>query len=211
MNENFCRLHEDGILYRANRLVNWCVRLNTTLSNLEVDQKQLTGRTLLNVPGYDAKEKFEFGVLTSFAYPIEGSDEKLIVATTRPETMLGDTAIAVHPDDARYKHLHGKFAVHPFVERRIPILADTMVDLEFGTGAVKITPAHDPNDYEVGQRHKLEFINILNDDGTFNSNAGEAFKDMKRFHARVAVVKALQEKGLFVEAKDNAMQIPICR
>ncbi|KAF9076843.1 tRNA synthetases class I-domain-containing protein [Rhodocollybia butyracea] len=210
VNENFCRLHEDGVLYRANRLVNWCVRLNTTLSNLEVDQKQLTGRTLLNVPGYDAKEKFEFGVLTSFAYPIEGSDEKLIVATTRPETMLGDTAIAVHPDDARYKHLQGKFAVHPLVERRIPILADTMVDMEFGTGAVKITPAHDPNDYEVGQRHKLEFINILNDDGTFNSNAGEAFKGMKRFHARVAVVKALQEKGLFVEAKDNAMQIPIC-
>lgn len=96
-------MHEDGVLYRANRLVNWCVQLNTTLSNLEVDQKQLTGRTLLNVPGYDPKEKFEFGVITSFAYPIDGSDEKIIVATTRPETMLGDTAIAVHPDDARYK------------------------------------------------------------------------------------------------------------
>lgn len=101
--ETFCRLREDGIIYRANRLVNWCVRLNTTLSNLEVEQKQLTGRTLLNVPGYDAKEKFEFGVITSFAYPIENSDEKIIVATTRPETMLGDTAIAVHPDDPRYK------------------------------------------------------------------------------------------------------------
>ncbi|KAJ3874087.1 tRNA synthetases class I-domain-containing protein [Lentinula edodes] len=208
--ENFCRLHEDGILYRANRLVNWCVRLNTTLSNLEVDQKQLSGRTLLNVPGYDAKEKFEFGVITSFAYPIEGSDEMLIVATTRPETMLGDTAIAVHPDDMRYKSLHGKFAVHPFVDRRIPIIADSMVDMEFGTGAVKITPAHDPNDYEVGQRHKLQFINILNDDGTFNSNAGESFKGMKRFHARVAIVKALQEKGLYIEAKDNPMQIPVC-
>ncbi len=174
--ENFCRLHEDGILYRANRLVNWCVQLNTTLSNLEVDQKQLSGRTLLNVSGYDIKEKFEFGVITSFAYPVEGSEEKLIVATTRPETMLGDTAIAVHPDDARYKHLPGKFAVHPFVNRRIPIVADTMVDMEFGTGAVKITPAHDPNDYEVGVRHKLEFINIMNDDGTFNANAGEKFK-----------------------------------
>ncbi|KIK55696.1 hypothetical protein GYMLUDRAFT_205313 [Collybiopsis luxurians FD-317 M1] len=208
--ENFCRLHEDGILYRANRLVNWCVRLNTTLSNLEVEQKQLTGRTLLNVPGYDAKEKFEFGVITSFAYPIEGSDEKLVVATTRPETMLGDTAIAVHPDDTRYKHLHGKFAVHPFVDRQLRIIPDTMVDMEFGTGAVKITPAHDPNDYEVGVRHKLEFINILNDDGTFNANAGETFAGMKRFHARVAVVKALQEKGLYIEAKDNPMQIPIC-
>lgn len=211
MIENFCRLHEDGVLYRANRLVNWCVHLNTMLSNLEVDQKQLTGRTLLNVPGYDLKEKFEFGVITSFAYPIEGSEETLIVATTRPETMLGDTAIAVHPDDARYKHLHGKFAQHPFVDRWLPIIADEMVDMEFGTGAVKITPAHDPNDYEVGQRHKLEFINILNDDGTFNANAGELFKGMKRFHARVGVVKALQAKGLYIETKDNPMQIPICR
>ncbi|KAI0933300.1 hypothetical protein AcV7_004807 [Taiwanofungus camphoratus] len=209
--ENFCRLYEDGIIYRANRLVNWCVRLNTTLSNLEVDQKQLTGRTLLNVPGYDAKEKFEFGVITSFAYPIEGSDEKIIVATTRPETMLGDTAIAVHPDDPRYRHFHGKFAVHPFLQRRIPIITDSVVvDMTFGTGAVKITPAHDPNDYEVGVRHKLEFINILNDDGTFNPNAGERFKGMKRFHARIAVVKALQEVGLYIGTEDNPMQIPIC-
>ncbi|KZT30278.1 hypothetical protein NEOLEDRAFT_1174574 [Neolentinus lepideus HHB14362 ss-1] len=209
--ENFCRLHEDGILYRANRLVNWCVRLNTTLSNLEVDQKQLTGRTLLNVPGYDAKEKFEFGAITSFAYLIENSDEKIIVATTRPETMLGDTAIAVHPDDSRYKHLHGKFAVHPFLDRRIPIITDSIVvDMAFGTGAVKITPAHDPNDYEVGKRHDLEFINILNDDGTFNANAGPKFQGMKRFHARVAVIDALKEKGLFVDVKDNPMTIPIC-
>ncbi|PCH34745.1 hypothetical protein WOLCODRAFT_79194 [Wolfiporia cocos MD-104 SS10] len=209
--ENFCRLHEDGILYRANRLVNWCVRMNTTLSNLEVEQKQLTGRTLLNVPGYDAKEKFEFGVLTSFAYPLEGSDERIVIATTRPETMLGDTAIAVHPDDPRYKHLHGKFAKHPFLDRRIPIITDAIVvDMEFGTGAVKITPAHDFNDYEVGVRHNLPMINILNDDGTLNVNAGEKFKGMKRFHARVAVVKALQEAGLYVETKDNPMQIPIC-
>ncbi|KAF8211093.1 tRNA synthetases class I-domain-containing protein [Mycena galopus ATCC 62051] len=209
--ETFCRLHEEGIIYRANRLVHWCVKMNTTLSNLEVDQKQLTGRTMLNVPGYDEKERFEFGVLVSFAYPIENSDEKIIVATTRPETMLGDTAIAVHPDDPRYKHLHGKFAKHPFVDRRIPIVADDIiVDMEFGTGAVKITPAHDPNDYEVGVRHKLEFINILNDDGTFNANAGEIFKGMKRFHARVAVVKKLKEAGLYIETKDNPMQIPIC-
>ncbi|KAL4071956.1 tRNA synthetases class I-domain-containing protein [Scleroderma yunnanense] len=209
--ETFCRLHEDGILYRANRLVNWCVRLNTTLSNLEVEQKQLEGRTLLGVPGYDPKEKFEFGVITSFAYPIENSDEKIIVATTRPETMLGDTAIAVHPDDPRYKHLHGKFAKHPFVDRRLPIVTDgIVVDMAFGTGAVKITPAHDPNDYEVGVRHGLEFINILNDDGTLNANAGERFQGMKRFHARNGVIKALTEAGLYVETKNNPMQIPIC-
>ncbi|KAK0444459.1 tRNA synthetases class I-domain-containing protein [Armillaria borealis] len=208
--ETFCRLHEDGIIYRANRLVNWCVRLNTTLSNLEVDQKQLAGRTLMSVPGYDAKEKFEFGVITSFAYPLEGG-ERVVVATTRPETMLGDTAIAVHPDDERYRHLHGKYAVHPFVEgRRIPIVTDEMVDREFGTGAVKITPAHDQNDWEVGVRHNLDVVNIMNDDGTFNEHAGKRFKGMKRFHARVAVVEALNQAGLFVETKDNPMMIPIC-
>ncbi|KAK7696380.1 AP-1 adaptor complex sigma subunit Aps1 [Cerrena zonata] len=112
--ETFCRLHEDGILYRANRLVNWCVRLNTTLSNLEVEQKQITGRTFLNVPGYDAKEKFEFGVLTSFAYLIDGSDERIVVATTRPETMLGDTAIAVHPNDPRYKAYSIILTISPY-------------------------------------------------------------------------------------------------
>ncbi|KAI6108704.1 tRNA synthetases class I-domain-containing protein [Pisolithus croceorrhizus] len=209
--ETFCRLHEGGILYRANRLVNWCVVLNTTLSNLEVEQKQLEGRTLLNVPGYDPKEKFEFGVITSFAYPIHDSDENIVIATTRPETMLGDSAIAVHPDDPRYKHLHGKFAKHPFVDRLLPIVTDAIaVDMAFGTGAVKITPAHDPNDYEVGVRHKLEFINILNDDGTLNANAGKKFQGMKRFHARREVVKALGEAGLYVETKDNPMQIPIC-
>lgn len=101
--EAFCRLHDDGTLYRANRLVNFCTVLNTTLSNLEVDQKELEGRKMLNVPGYPSNEFFEFGVLTEFSYPIEGSDERIVVATTRPETMLGDTAIAVHPDDARYK------------------------------------------------------------------------------------------------------------
>ncbi|KIJ23910.1 hypothetical protein M422DRAFT_39377 [Sphaerobolus stellatus SS14] len=210
--ETFCRLREDGIIYRANRLVNWCVKLNTTLSNLEVDQKKLEGRTMLSVPGYDAKEKFEFGAITEFAYPIEGSDEKIIVATTRPETMLGDTAVAVHPDDPRYTHLHGKFVKHPFLpNRRIPIVTDSIVvDMEFGTGAVKITPAHDPNDYEVGVRHNLEFINILNDDGTFNDNAGPVFKGMKRFHARVRVIKELKELGLYVDTKDNPMNVPVC-
>ncbi|KAF9476104.1 hypothetical protein BDN70DRAFT_995902 [Pholiota conissans] len=210
--ETFCRLHEDGILYRANRLVNWCVKLNTTLSNLEVDQKELEGRTLLSVPGYDPKEKFEFGVLTSFAYEVIDSDERLVIATTRPETMLGDTAVAVHPDDPRYKHLHGKLLKHPFIpDRHLPVITDAIiVDMEFGTGAVKITPAHDQNDYEVGKRHNLAFINIMNDDGTLNANAGPKFQGMKRFHARVEVVKALKELGLYVDTKDNKMQIPIC-
>ncbi|KAH8919452.1 hypothetical protein BT69DRAFT_495152 [Atractiella rhizophila] len=208
---HFCKLYDEKIIYRANRLVNWCVHLNTTLSTLEVDQKELAGRTFLSVPGYDPKEKFEFGVLTEFAYQIENSDERIIVATTRPETMLGDTGIAVHPDDPRYKHLHGKFAVHPFVDRRLPIITDAKsVDMEFGTGAVKMTPGHDYNDYETGKRNGLEILNVLNDDGTFNSLVGEKFKGMKRFHARKAVVEALKEKGLFVSTKDNPMKVPVC-
>ncbi|KAI8144679.1 valyl-tRNA synthetase [Fennellomyces sp. T-0311] len=208
--ENFVRLHRDGTIYRANRLINWCVVLNTALSNLEVENKELAGRTLMNVPGYDDKEKFEFGVLNEFAYQIENSDERLVVATTRIETMLGDTAIAVHPDDDRYKHLHGKFAVHPFLDRRIPIVTDDIaVDMAFGTGAVKITPAHDFNDYEVGKRHNLEFINIMNDDGTFNDAAGP-YKGMKRFHVRKQIVEDLKAKGLFVDVKDNPMTVPVC-
>jgi valyl-tRNA synthetase len=208
--EGFVDMHKKGLLYRANRLVNWSCFLNTSLSNLEVDQISLTGRTLMNVKGYDAKERFEFGVITSFKYAIENSDEFIIVATTRPETMLGDTAVAVHPEDPRYKHLHGKFVVHPFNGRRIPIVTDAItVDMEFGTGAVKITPAHDPNDFECAVRNNLEFISLMNDDGTYNDNAAP-FAGMKRFHVRNAVLAALKEKGLYVEAKDNEMQIPIC-
>ncbi|KAK9382468.1 tRNA synthetases class I-domain-containing protein [Kockiozyma suomiensis] len=206
--KTFIQFFEEGIIYRDNRLVNWCVALNTTLSNLEVDNKEIKAKTLLPVPGYD--QPVEFGVITSFAYRVEGSDEKLIVATTRPETMFGDTAVAVHPDDPRYKHLHGKFVVHPFVNRRLPIITDAeAVDMEFGTGAVKITPAHDANDYATGKRHSLEFINIFTDDGLLNANCGE-WKGMKRFDARKAVVDKLTEAGLFIEKKDNEMSIPIC-
>ncbi|KAI7873510.1 valyl-tRNA synthetase [Mucor mucedo] len=208
--ENFIRLHRDGIVYRANRLINWCVQLNTALSNLEVENKEIPGRTLMSVAGYDAKEKFEFGVLNEFAYEVEGTSERLVVATTRIETMLGDTAIAVHPDDKRYTHLHGKFVVHPFNERRIPIITDDIaVDMEFGTGAVKITPAHDFNDYEVGKRHDLEFINLLNDDGTYNANAGP-YAGMKRFHIRNKIIEDLKAKGLFVGVKENPMTVPVC-
>lgn len=204
----FVKLHEDGTIYRAERLVNWCCALNTTLSNLEVENKEIEGRTLLNVPGYD--EPVEFGVLTHFAYPVEGSDEKLIVATTRPETLFGDTGVAVHPDDARYKHLHGKFVIHPFLDRKIPIITDSeAVDMEFGTGAVKITPAHDLNDYNTGKRNGLEFINILNDNGTFNSNAG-SYAGMKRFDARKKVIEELKEKGLFIDQTNNPMSVPRC-
>ncbi|CCJ30343.1 unnamed protein product [Pneumocystis jirovecii] len=206
--EHFVRLHEDGVIYRANKIVNWCTFLNTTLSNLEVDQIELSGRTLLKVPGYD--KPVEFGVLVYFAYEIYESNERIIVATTRLETMLGDTAIAVHPDDHRYKHLHGKMAKHPFVDRLLPIITDSIsIDMTFGTGAVKITPAHDINDYEIGKRHNLLFINILNPDGTMNENAGD-WKGLKRFDVRVLIAEELKKRGLFVDIKDNPMIIPIC-
>lgn len=207
--ETFVRLHEEGTIYRANRLVNFCVHLNTTLSNLEVDNLELTGRKLINVPGY-GDERIEFGVITSFAYPIADSDEKIIVATTRPETMLGDSAVAVHPTDERYKHLHGKFVQHPFVDRKLPIILDESVEKDFGTGAVKITPAHDYNDYARGVQHKLEFINIMNDDGTLNGMCGE-FEGVKRLSARRQVIEKLKTAGLYIEAKDNPMAVPICR
>ncbi|KAJ9648518.1 Valine--tRNA ligase, mitochondrial [Coniosporium tulheliwenetii] len=205
--ETFVRLHEEGYIYRSNRLVNWCTKLNTALSNLEVDNRDLEGRTLLDVPGYE--RKVEFGVLTHFKYPIDGSEETIEVATTRPETMLGDTGIAVHPQDERYKHLIGKFAKHPFVDRLLPIFADDYVDKDFGTGAVKITPAHDANDFALGQRHNLEFVNILNDDGTINSNGGN-FQGQKRFDARYTVTEELTKLGLFVKKENNPMKVPLC-
>lgn len=205
--ETFVRLHEEGTIYRANRLVNWCVALNTSLSNLEVENKDLEGRALLDVPGY--ARKVEFGVLTHFLYEIDGTDERIQVATTRPETMLGDTGVAVHPNDERYKHLIGKFVRHPFVDRLLPIFGDEGVDPEFGTGAVKITPAHDFNDFARGQANKLEFISIMNDDGTFNDNAGP-FSGVKRFDARYQVIDALKEKGLYVKWENNPMKVPRC-
>ena len=205
--ETFVRLHDEGYIYRSNRLVNWCCKLNTALSNLEVDNKELDGRTLIDVPGYD--RKVEFGVITHFQYPIEGSEERIEVATTRPETMLGDSGIAVHPNDERYKHLVGKNAKHPFLDRLLPIFADDYVDPEFGTGAVKITPAHDPNDFTLGKRHSLEFINILNDEGTMNENTG-TFEGTKRFDARYKVIDALKQKGLYVKWENNPMKVPLC-
>ncbi|KMU92557.1 valyl-tRNA synthetase [Coccidioides immitis H538.4] len=205
--ETFVKLHEEGTIYRANRLVNWCVALNTSLSNLEVENKELEGRTLLDVPGYD--KKIEFGVLTHFLYEIDGTDEKIQVATTRPETMLGDTGIAVHPDDKRYQKYIGKYAKHPFVDRLLPIVPDDKVDPEFGTGAVKITPAHDFNDFTRGTEHNLEFISIMSDDGTFNANAGP-FAGVRRFDARYKVIEALKEKGLYVKWENNPMKVPVC-
>jgi valyl-tRNA synthetase len=187
--EAFVRLYRDGLIYRAKRLVYWDCDAKTVLSNLEVVSEE------------------ENGELFEFAYPIEGGGE-IVVATTRPETMLGDTAVAVHPDDERYRHLHGKRVVHPLVERTIPIVTDgILVDPTFGTGAVKVTPAHDFNDFETGKRHQLEQINILDEDGKINDNGG-AFAGLDRFAARKAVKKALDEKGLVRGEKVHRLPVP---
>ncbi|XP_044506474.1 valine--tRNA ligase, mitochondrial 1-like isoform X2 [Mangifera indica] len=207
--EAFVQLHKEGVIYRDLRLVNWDCVLRTAISDIEVDYTDIKEKTLLEVPGY--KNPVEFGVLTSFAYPLDDGLGEIVVATTRVETMLGDTAIAIHPDDTRYSHLHGKFAIHPFNGRKLPIVFDgILVDPNFGTGAVKITPAHDPNDFEVGKRHNLEFINIFSDDGKINCNGGSEFEGMLRFEARVAVTEALQKKGLYRGAKNNEMRLGRC-
>ncbi|XP_011180482.2 valine--tRNA ligase [Zeugodacus cucurbitae] len=205
--EAFVRLHEDGSIYRSARLVNWSCALRSAISDIEVDKIDIPGRTFFSIPGYE--EKIEFGVLIKFAYKIENSNEEVVVATTRIETMLGDTAVAVHPQDERYKHLHGKFVQHPFCDRRIPIVVDDFVDMNFGTGAVKITPAHDPNDYEVGKRCNLPFITIFNDDGYIIGDYGE-FKGMKRFDCRKRILEKLKELGLYRETVNNPMVVPFC-
>ena len=205
--EAFVRLHDQGYIYRANHLVNWSVKLNTTISNLEVVSQELAGRAILEVPGYE--RKVEFGVMTYFKYPIENSSETIEIATTRPETMLGDTAVAVHPDDPRYKNLVGKSVRHPLLDRVFPIIADAYVERDFGTGAVKITPAHDANDFAIGVRHSLPFINILNDGGTMNQNAGK-FQGQKRYDVRYAVVEELTNLNLFVRKESNPMTIRRC-
>ncbi|XP_065880919.1 valine--tRNA ligase, mitochondrial 1 [Euphorbia lathyris] len=207
--EEFVRLFKEGLIYRDLRLVNWDCTLRTAISDIEVDYIDIKEKTLLKVPGYD--KPVEFGLLTSFAYCLEDDSGEIIVATTRVETMLGDTAIAVHPNDQRYSHLHGKHVVHPFNGRKLPIICDAvLVDPNFGTGAVKITPAHDPNDFEVGKRHNLEFINIFTDDGKINSNGGPEFAGMPRFKAREALTESLKKKGLYRGDKNNEMRLGCC-
>jgi valyl-tRNA synthetase len=190
--EHFVSMYEQGLIYRGQRLINWDPMDQTALSDLEVEHDE-------NVPSE----------LWSFAYPIKEEDGggEIIVATTRPETMLGDTAVAVHPDDERYTHLIGKTLSHPFVDREIPIVADAiLVDPEFGTGAVKVTPAHDFNDFEVGKRHDLPMINILNPNGTMNAEAG-AFEGLSVKDARVAVKAKIEEVGLFRGTKAHTMNL----
>jgi len=190
--ESFVRLYHQGLIYRAKRLIYWDCQAHTVLSNLEVNSEE------------------ENGELFEFAYPIAASDGggEIVVATTRPETMLGDTAIAVHPDDERYQHLHGKSVTHPFLDRDIPIITDAiLVDPKFGTGAVKVTPAHDHNDFDTGKRHDLPMIEIFDLDGKVNENGG-SFQGQDRFEARKSIKRALKEKGLAKGSKNHRLPIP---
>ncbi|MEG4999961.1 valine--tRNA ligase [Microcoleus sp. B4-D4] len=187
--EAFVRLYDEGLIYRGNYLVNWCPASQSAVSDLEVDQQEVDGH------------------LWHFRYPLTDGSGYLEVATTRPETMLGDTGVAVNPQDDRYKHLIGKTVTLPILDREIPIFADELVDPTFGTGCVKVTPAHDPNDFEMGKRHNLPFINIMNKDGTLNENAGE-FQGQDRFVARKNVVKRLETDGFLVKIEDYKHTVP---
>ena len=188
--EAFCRLYEEGLIYRAYRLVNWDWASHTALSDLEVDHEETDGK------------------LWHLAYPVEGTDRKLVVATTRPETMLGDSGVAVHPDDERYKDLIGKHVILPLTGRRVPIVADAiLVDMEFGTGAVKVTPAHDFNDFETGKRHDLEVICVLDLDGNLGDQAPERFRGLSVKEGRDAVLEALEEEGALVEIEEHKMAV----
>ena len=186
----FIDLYNEGLIYRGKRLVNWDPVLLTAVSDLEVISKE------------------ENGFLWHIKYQVADSEEILIVATTRPETMLGDSAVAVHPEDQRYQHLVGKFINLPLSDRKIPIIADDYVDMEFGTGCVKITPAHDFNDYEIGQRHKLEIINVLTDNASINLNAPTKYQGLDRFEARKAIVNDLEKQNLIEKIDPHTLMVP---
>ncbi len=187
--EAFVRLYKEGLIYRGYRLVNWCPASKSAISDEEVEYREVNGK------------------LWHLRYPLAESDGYLVVATTRPETMLGDTAVAVNPNDERYKNLIGKNVKLPIVNRLIPIIADDYVDMTFGTGCVKVTPAHDPNDYEMGKRHNLEFINIMNPDATLNDNVPEEFKGLDRYEARKKVVETLQTLNLLEKIEDYTTKV----
>jgi valyl-tRNA synthetase len=189
--EVFVRLYEDGLIYRGDYIVNWCPRCHTALSDLEVEHEDAAGN------------------LWHIRYPVENSEEALIVATTRPETMLGDTAVAVNPDDERYRHLVGKYAVLPLVGRKLRIIADPIVAMDFGTGALKVTPSHDLTDFELSLRHDLDRVTIMDSSGSINEN-GIQFKGMDRYDCRSAIVKELEEKGYLVKIEPYALGLGRC-
>jgi valyl-tRNA synthetase len=191
--EVFVNLYDKGLIYRGERIINWCTHCLTSISDAEVEYEEADGS------------------FWHIRYPLADGSGDVILATTRPETMLGDTAVAVHPDDERYKKLIGKNVILPVVNKEIPVIADTYVEIDFGTGVVKITPAHDPNDFEVGLRHNLPIIDVMTDNGHMNENAGR-FAGMDRYECRKAIVKELEEGGYLVKVepmKHNVGSVPL--
>lgn len=206
--EAFIRLFDSGLLYRSNSLVNWCCHLQSAISDDEVHHRLVEGSTKLKVPGHE--KEVLFGVMMEFAYKLcDADDTDVTVATTRPETMLGDTAVAVHPDDHRYRHLHGRWVWHPLREVKIPVVCDAAVNPEFGTGVVKVTPGHDVIDFDISQRHNLPALNVITDTGHI-TDACRQFSGLNRFDAREAVLDDLTRRGLFRGQRDHIMQVPIC-
>src|SRR5881227_2576633 len=189
--EVFVRLYEEGLIYRGKYIVNWCPRCETAISDLEVKHEEVPGK------------------LYEIRYPVIGTTEFITVATTRPETMLGDTAVAVNEKDERYRHLQGKKVQLPLMNREIPIITDELANPEFGTGAVKVTPAHDPNDFEAGQRHSLPMLKIMDEHAHINQNGG-VYAGLDRYEARTRVLADLEAKGFLVNAKDHVLTIGKC-
>ena len=190
--EVFLKLYDKGLIYKGERITNWCPKCNTSISDIEVEYEEQAGH------------------FWHIKYPVKDSEEFVIVATTRPETMLGDTAVAVNPEDERYRHLIGKTLVLPLVNKEIPVIADSYVDKEFGTGCVKITPAHDPNDYEVGLRHNLPQIRVMDDNAIMNDNAGQ-YKGLDRYEARKKMVEDLEKLGLLVKIEGHTHNVGTCQ
>ncbi|OGW05355.1 MAG: valine--tRNA ligase [Nitrospinae bacterium RIFCSPLOWO2_01_FULL_39_10] len=189
--EVFVRLYDEGLIYKGDRLINWCPRCHTALSDLEVEHEEQKGH------------------LYHIKYPVKNTSDFITIATTRPETMLGDTAVAVNPDDERYKNFTGKTVTLPIVNREIPVIADSYVDKNFGTGALKITPAHDPNDFEIGTRHNLLQVKVIAEDGTMNENAGK-YKGLDRFKCRKALLSDLENEGFLIKVEDYVHSVGKC-
>lgn len=207
VNEAFIRLFEKGLIYRDVSLINFSCALESAISDVEVENLEINGRTQLTVPNY--AKPVTVGLLYEVAYKIVNSNEEIVVATTRPETILGDTAVAVHPDDVRYSHLKDVKLWHPFRNEEIPLIFDESVKSDFGTGAVKITPAHDKNDFEVGKRHNLKNIQVITESGLIRDEFNQ-FARLPRFIARDHILKSLAEKVLLRGSKDHSMILPIC-
>jgi valyl-tRNA synthetase len=207
--EAFIRMFNEGLIFRSNRLVNWCGHLKTSLSDLEVDMKEIEGGAMLPAHGHDPKKRYKFGMMTYFAYKVENGEDEIVIATTRPETVFADTAVCVNPNDERYKKYHGKNVIHPVLGHSIPVICDEAAEIELGTGALKVSPAHDATDFVLGQKHKLKFVVIYDENNILNENCGP-FAGMARYDAREAVIEFTKKNGTFRDEKLYPMSIPIC-